>query len=91
MLSWAIVGIAFMILGPYVTRFWAVVGVVMFGASVAALVLDPRNRRRARSLEGCCVHCGYDLRGTRGICPECGKLVPPGTPVHQLPEKQGAR
>ena len=87
LLAWAIAVIAFMILGPFVTRFWAVLGFVMFAASVAAVVLDPRNRQRARSLEGCCVNCGYDLRGTRGTCPECGKLVPPGTPVHRLPGK----
>jgi hypothetical protein len=87
LLAWGVVVIAFVIVGPFVTRFYAVAGLVMLAASVAAIALDPRNRRRARSLEGCCANCGYDLRGTRGTCPECGKLIPPGTPVHRLPAK----
>jgi hypothetical protein len=29
-------------------------------------------RRRRRSRDGCCVECGYDLRGSSACCPECG-------------------
>jgi hypothetical protein len=30
-------------------------------------------RKEQRTIRGLCVHCGYDLRGAGGICPECGK------------------
>jgi predicted RNA-binding Zn-ribbon protein involved in translation (DUF1610 family) len=47
-----------------------VVGVVTFAHMVDC-------RRRAgflhRKSMGLCVHCGYDLTGTEGKCPECGK------------------
>jgi hypothetical protein len=37
-----------------------------------------RSRRvRLRRAWGLCVACGYDLRGSRGACPECGAAAPP--------------
>ncbi len=32
-----------------------------------------RRLRRVRVHEGRCVFCGYDLRESRGLCPECGQ------------------
>jgi hypothetical protein len=34
--------------------------------------LARRWRQRRRRGAGCCVRCGYDLRGSPGACPECG-------------------
>ena len=42
--------------------------------AIFALVIT--GRRALRSRRGCCVTCGYDLRGTpHGKCPECGSVI----------------
>ena len=42
----------------------------------ALLMLSIAGRRMLRSRRGCCVTCGYDLRGTpHGKCPECGSVI----------------
>ncbi|MCZ6655619.1 MAG: hypothetical protein O7D91_21635 [Planctomycetota bacterium] len=44
---------------------------LVFGAASAFLVL-PWYRRRKRRKLGLCPDCGYDLRGSKDRCPECG-------------------
>ena len=39
-----------------------------------ALLIRRRARRRRLVRAGCCVQCGYDLRGTLDRCPECGAV-----------------
>jgi hypothetical protein len=36
-----------------------------------------RRREMLRSCLGLCANCGYDLRGSRGRCPECGTAYSP--------------
>jgi hypothetical protein len=42
--------------------------------------LVQRVRRRRQLLawrtRGCCLQCGYDVRASKNICPECGAAIP---------------
>lgn len=40
---------------------------------LSGYLLAPFHRRRKREKLGLCVKCGYDLRGSKERCPECGK------------------
>ena len=46
---------------------------VAFSVIPACSVGGPWLRRRSRSTHGLCVKCGYDLRGSKDKCPECGQ------------------
>ncbi len=39
------------------------------------LSYTPLHRRRKRKKLGLCVKCGYDLRGSKERCPECGSTI----------------
>jgi hypothetical protein len=45
--------------------------------AIWALLAGIRQERWRGSL-GKCAGCGNDLHGSKGRCPECGKLIPPG-------------
>ena len=46
----------------------------VFGSAAGRGLIDDARaqRQRARQRRGLCIHCGYDLRGSPGQCPECG-------------------
>ncbi len=48
---------------------------LLFAVWPASLLL-PFHRRRKRKKLGLCVKCGYDLRGSKNRCPECGTEFP---------------
>jgi hypothetical protein len=63
-----------MVMSPH----WLVLGIVVLPIIVQFAVLQLRRRRRMR--RGLCPHCGYDLRGVAGRCPECGGPAPAARP-----------
>jgi hypothetical protein len=70
-------------------RLWSfpmAVPIALLGAYPAWAVFMKRRRRLQRERRvagGLCVHCGYDLRHSRGQCPECGGAIGAvALPVH---------
>jgi hypothetical protein len=53
---------------------------ILLFALTSILTVLPLVRRFRRRRSGCCVWCGYDLRGAESaFCSECGALVSQGT------------
>ncbi|HSI37414.1 MAG TPA: hypothetical protein VK986_27745 [Tepidisphaeraceae bacterium] len=52
---------------------WAVGGTAVLPALMALLWTRSVLRQRRRRRQGRCLGCGYDLRGSSGACPECGR------------------
>ena len=47
------------------------------GACLAAGTFPAWRRHRSRVRDGRCRACGYDVRGLKSICPECGGAISP--------------
>jgi predicted RNA-binding Zn-ribbon protein involved in translation (DUF1610 family) len=61
---------------PFLSLLMMVLVVLIVAGVVIFLhIVDRRSRAlfQHRKRMGLCVHCGYDLTGTEGKCPECGK------------------
>src|SRR5688500_10428361 len=52
--------------------------VAVAGMAMHGMAAHRERRRRKRFFAGRCVDCGYDLRGSRGQCPECGRRFKTG-------------
>ncbi len=52
-------------------------GLVLGSPFLVVRWLDYRRHRTlvSRLRGGLCVHCGYDVRASKSVCPECGKSV----------------
>ena len=72
---------AAIVVGVGIVRPTAAVILSLFAPLGVALLIYFRNpgKRQQRLRNGECVHCGYQLRESKGRCPECGRLIPPGT------------
>ena len=68
---------------PFAKNKGRVGGVVRQTAALATRWIHLRQRNSV----GLCLSCGYDLRATRGRCPECG-VVPRGIQKEQGAIKQ---
>jgi hypothetical protein len=50
---------------------------VCWGSWFGMMALSRQMQIDERRREGLCLACGYDLRASKGVCPECG--MPRGT------------
>ncbi len=57
----------------FILPLWMVTG--SFAAMACYLYFLPLQRRRKRKKLGLCLKCGYDLRGSKDRCPECGEAI----------------
>lgn len=69
---------------------------LLYGTTVAVVLFPVLGLRRAarlaKSLQGCCHSCGYDLRGNvSGRCPECGTGVESSTGASDDQKVRGQR
>jgi len=55
-----------------ISIWWIVGGTMVLIALQCKSALRRAKRLRSRQ----CVHCGYDLRASTGLCPECGTPIP---------------
>lgn len=76
--------IALMIVAGLVGKMWLVWIAVAYVAAMLAVIARIRlkeveqGEQYDRWHEGQCMYCGYNLQGNEsGVCPECGKEIPP--------------
>lgn len=58
---------------------------VALNFAIVVAVIYRLSRLAIRRRDGRCLSCGYDLRASDGLCPECGAVIPPTDPGHTPP------
>lgn len=57
-----------------VVPYWLLAALTAVAPALWLYLRARRSSARRRSRLGLCPTCGYDLRATRGKCPECGEV-----------------
>lgn len=70
-------GVALFALRHFTPFLLIAIGLIVLGAGAEALGLSRAARAESRRVRGLCARCGYDVRGSRTRCPECGEVISP--------------
>jgi len=55
--------------------FFTTLPILSGGEGYLVLIISRRETKNRWRLQGKCHHCGYDLRESKGVCPECGTRI----------------
>jgi hypothetical protein len=66
----------------FTTPYWFITGMAGSLGIACATPLYRRRRKARRLHSGLCPRCGYDLRGSKDRCPECGTAPAPSAVRH---------
>jgi hypothetical protein len=67
------------LMSEYRIPFWFITALLALPG--LTFLTDRLRRRRRRRRLGLCLECGYDLRGSPAVCPECGTSWAAASPL----------